>query len=165
MCCCHHQAETRSCIPAFPNKTSAVHSSHLQHPSLCLPTPQPPPPPPRAAFLKSQNLPPKRSVNSAVFLPYSFLSLSFPMRLTWQNSSPYWRLLFPPRFPESVACSALPRSSSKARPTPTPKRSCRCGSGSSRSSPTGLRWSRSPSCRQTSPCPGSGVCPQPFPFV
>lgn len=167
MCCCHHQAETRSCIPASPNKTSAVHSPHLQHPSSC-PAPPPHPPAARAAFLKSQNPPPKRSVNSVAFLPYSFLFLFFlPTRLTRQNSPPCRRHVIPPAgFPDSVACSALPPQLKQSEANADTKEKL----------PLRLRifekFPNRPQMVKISKLPSDFtvprircVCPRPFPFV
>lgn len=54
---------------------------------------------------------------------------------------------------------ALFFSSSKVKPMLTPKRSSPYDSGSLRSSPTDLRWWRSPSSHLISPCPESGTVP------
>lgn len=67
---------------------------------------------PRTAILKSQNLPPKRSMNSLFFLPYSFLSPSsqcashgripLPHGVCYSLCVP-WKCLSPPQLKQSEA--------------------------------------------------------------
>lgn len=64
--------------------------------------------PPRIAILKSQNLPPKSSMNSLFFLPYSFLSPSSQCASHGRIPLLIMASVIPSAFLENVACLALP---------------------------------------------------------